>query len=149
MNILGNLIKDGVKGLAEGIGGAAKDIRAAITGKEVLTAEERLAILQATSSIETAALEADKAIALAQAEINKADAQSGSVFRGGWRPAIGWICATGLLYEYLLWPVLNWGSANLKWVTPPHLDMTTMMPLLLGLLGIAGMRTFEKVKGIR
>lgn len=149
MNILSGLFKDGVKGLAEGIGGAAKDIRAAITGKEVLTAEERLTILQKTSEIELAAMDADKAIALAQAEINKIDAQSGSVFRGGWRPAIGWICAAGLLYEYLLWPFFNWGSANWKWITPPHLDMATMMPLLLGLLGIAGMRTFEKVKGLR
>lgn len=85
---------------------------------------------------------------LSQLEVNKAEAQSGSWFRGGWRPACGWVCAAALAYTYLLVPLIVYvgfltGHPVPK---PPTLD-DRLWELLLGMLGMAGLRSFEKIKG--
>lgn len=85
-----------------------------------------------------------------QIEINKVEAASSSVFVSGWRPAIGWVCGSALAYTYLIYPLLTWAAAI--WfpsIKPPVLGNDGMLyELLLGMLGIGGMRTYEKIKGV-
>jgi len=85
----------------------------------------------------------------AQTELNKAEAESGSLFVGGWRPAIGWVCAAAVAYTYLLVPVGMWiafvmGKPIAK---PPALD-NNLWELMFALLGLGGLRTFEKLRGV-
>lgn len=86
-------------------------------------------------------------LALGQIDVNKAEATSSSIFVAGWRPAVGWVCVIGLLYTFLLRPILAWGSSAWGIEVPPMLDMGDLFTLLAGMLGLGGMRTFEKLKG--
>jgi len=140
-----------VTGVAGALGGVARDIRAAITGKEVLTAEERDKVAQRLFELEKIAQEKDVKFADMQAQINLADANSGSNYRGGWRPMVGWICAGALAYQFILRNILPWSlnAFGLSLPAMPELDGNTLMTLLGGLLGLGGFRTFEKVKGVQ
>ena len=77
-------------------------------------------------------------LALAQIEVLKADAKGGW-FQASWRPLIGWICGLSLGINYMVAPI----AAGFG-VTIPQADMSVMMPLLFGMLGIAGMRSYDK-----
>ena len=84
-----------------------------------------------------------------QMEINKVEAANPSVFVSGWRPAIGWICGAGFAVQFVVGPLAEWGSALYGHpVKFPPMDTGTMMPLLLGMLGLGGMRTAEKIQGV-
>jgi hypothetical protein len=84
-----------------------------------------------------------------QMEINKTEAANASVFVSGARPFIMWICGFGLAMQFIVSPLLTWGAALLgKTIALPPLDMGTLLTLLLGLLGLSGMRTFEKLNGV-
>ena len=87
-------------------------------------------------------------LALAQIEVNKAEAASGSVFKGGWRPAVGWVCASAFAYHFVLQPILLFVVAltGTQLPTLPEFDMSTLLPVLGGMLGIGGLRTYEKQK---
>jgi len=87
---------------------------------------------------------------LAQLEINKAEASSGSLFKGGWRPFIGWICGVALLYHFILSPLIIFivVLTGAKIPPLPEFDMGSLMTVLLGMLGIGGLRTYEKQKGL-
>lgn len=85
---------------------------------------------------------------LAQLEINKAEASSESLFKGGWRPACGWLTVFALGINYVVIPM---GGPIIEAYTPiimQPLDMTVMLPLLMGMLGLTGARTIEKTKGV-
>lgn len=84
-----------------------------------------------------------------QMEVNKAEANSGSVFIGGWRPAIGWTCAFALAFQYVVTPVALWVGdlAGHPLPKPPVLD-AVLWELMFGLLGMSGLRTYEKLKGV-
>ena len=113
--------------------------------------EAKLKAIEMAQRGELAQLDADMKLALGQLEVNKAEAASGSLFTSGWRPAVGWICAAGLAYEFLFAPLLPWLLLALmgKQLPPlPDLPMETLMTLLLGMLGLGGLRTIEKVKGV-
>ena len=93
-------------------------------------------------------------ILLGQLEVNVREAMHPSIFVAGWRPWIGWVCGMAFAYTYLLLPfmlflVFTFGNAEMvKQVAAlPELDIMTMMPVLLGMLGLSGMRTTEKIKG--
>ena len=98
----------------------------------------------------------DAELLTAQSEVNRAEAGHSSVFVAGWRPAIGWVGASALAYQFLLYPVLVWSWHLLQatgWVPaelkpPPMLDTEALWVILSGMLGIAGMRSVEKVKGV-
>jgi hypothetical protein len=81
-----------------------------------------------------------------QMEINKVEAASPDLFRGGWRPFIGWICGVGLAYQFLLRPLLGWVASIKGWPAPAPLEMDTLLTLLLGMLGLGAYRTAEKLK---
>ena len=87
---------------------------------------------------------------LAQLEINKAEAASGSLFKGGWRPAVGWVCAIAFAYHFVLQPLLIFGLSYAGLNTPPlpEFDVGTLLPVLGGMLGIGTLRTYEKQKGL-
>ena len=89
-------------------------------------------------------------LALSQIEVNKAEAQSGSLFKGGWRPAVGWVCAIAFLYHFLLKDIIIFVCAFVGVDVPalPDFDMSTLLTVLGGMLGICGLRTYEKQKGL-
>jgi hypothetical protein len=80
---------------------------------------------------------------LAQLEINKAEASSGSVFKGGWRPAVGWVCALGFAVNFLVSPIAAGFGVDI-----PQADTSVMLPVLMGMLGLGGLRSYEKVKQV-
>ena len=80
--------------------------------------------------------------ALAQIEVNKAEAQSGSLFIGGWRPFTGWVCGVGLMYNVILSQILA------IWFEVPTVDPSLLTPVLLGMLGMGGLRSWEKTKKV-
>tara|TARA_R100001443_G_scaffold77598_1_gene84795 strand:+ start:682 stop:1077 length:396 start_codon:yes stop_codon:yes gene_type:complete len=87
---------------------------------------------------------------LAQLEINKAEAASGSVFKGGWRPAVGWVCAIAFAYHFILKDLIIFGAlfAGLELPEMPEFDMGTLLTVLGGMLGIGSLRTYEKKSGL-
>ena len=88
-------------------------------------------------------------IDLAQLEINKNEAAHRSLFVAGWRPFVGWSCGLALAYSYLIEPVATFIMAQTgNLVDLPNVDLSTMMPVLLGMLGLGGLRTFEKFKKV-
>lgn len=78
-----------------------------------------------------------------QAETNTAEASNPNVFVSGWRPAIGWIGAAGLAYHFILNPIL----VGLGWTSLPALD-DMLFELIFAMLGMGGLRTYEKLKGV-
>ena len=86
--------------------------------------------------------------ALGQLEVNRAEAASGSMFVGGWRPAVGWCCMTAMAVNFVITPIFGPLIEAYTVVKMVPLDMSEMMPILLGLLGLGGMRSFEKSQGV-
>ncbi|UCC54457.1 MAG: hypothetical protein JSV68_10915 [Anaerolineaceae bacterium] len=88
-------------------------------------------------------------IAQAQIAVNREEAASHSIFVAGWRPMVGWVCCAGLATNYLLVPICNFVlTITESPITVPPLDLSEMMPVLLGMLGLGGLRTWEKTKGV-
>ncbi len=111
-------------------------------------ADAKLRALELAQKGDLAALDAELRLALGQIEVNKAEATT-DLFRGGWRPAVGWVCVVGLAYQFVLQPVLPWVVALFGAQVPPlpAIDNESLMVLLTGMLGLGGLRTFERVKG--
>lgn len=85
---------------------------------------------------------------IAQLEINAREAQHASVFVAGWRPAFGWCGAAGFVYATIIQPVLAWGAAIKGWPEPPTVNIDLLWVVVTGLLGIGGLRSWEKGKGL-
>ncbi len=86
---------------------------------------------------------------LGQLEINKEEAKSGNLFIAGWRPFIGWVCGLALCWHYLLLPLLLYGNSVFGLdIVPPAFDLGDLIVVLGGMLGLGGLRTFEKFKGV-
>ncbi len=88
--------------------------------------------------------------AMAQVEVNKAEAGHRSIFVAGWRPFIGWTCGVALAYHFIFAPLIVFGATWAGATIPdlPVFDMDSLMTVLLGMLGLGGMRSFEKAKGL-
>lgn len=97
---------------------------------------------------ELAQLTAETELAKGQIDVNKQEAQNSSVFVSGWRPGAGWVCVVGLGYTFLAQPLFAWLSLTKGWPTPPNINTTDLMVLLTGMLGLGGLRSFDKVKGV-
>jgi hypothetical protein len=145
MNILG------IGAIVEGVGKIADDL--------FTSDEERLKI-----SLQEKVIDAE--LVKGQLEINKSEAQHNSRFVAGWRPAIGWVGALALAYQFILYPLLVWIWALLQakglipchvdpaataaactFTAPPALDAGPLFAIVTGMLGIGGMRSFDKLKG--
>ncbi|MEL6749310.1 MAG: 3TM-type holin [Pseudomonadota bacterium] len=87
---------------------------------------------------------------MAQVEVNKVEAASNSLFVAGWRPAIGWICGLAFAWHFVLEPMAEFTLAYIVDKPPslPSFDMAALMTVLMGMLGLGGLRTYEKKKGI-
>jgi hypothetical protein len=99
---------------------------------------------------EKAELAAAVVVVQGQLDVNKNEALHSNVFVSGWRPFIGWICGSALAYSYIGYPLLMWSQTIwFPHITPPVLGIDNMLyELLFGMLGLAGFRTFEKIKGV-
>lgn len=89
-------------------------------------------------------------LAMAQIEVNKAEAASGSVWKGGWRPFVGWVCGFAFAYHFVLQPMAIFGISTYGIEVPslPNFEMGQLMTVLMGMLGLGGLRSFEKSKGV-
>jgi len=126
MSFIAKLFGGGTKG----IGQLAKDIREAVKGKE----------LDPNAQLEMAAK-----LAEVQTKINEAEASHRSVFVAGWRPFIGWVCGIGLGYAVFLEPLLRFTFTVKGWAIDfPEINTNVTMQVLLGMLGLAGARSYEK-----
>jgi hypothetical protein len=126
MSFIAKLFGGGTKG----IGQLAKDIREAVKGKE----------LDPNAQLEMAAK-----LAEVQTKITEAEASHRSVFVAGWRPFIGWVCGIGLGYAVFLEPLLRFTFTVKGWeVDFPEINTNVTMQVLLGMLGLAGARSYEK-----
>jgi hypothetical protein len=120
-----------------------------VAGDLITTDKERM-------QLELEGRKLDQAIDLAQIGVNNTEAQHASVFVAGWRPAIGWVGAAAMAYQFLLYPILTWvwalaqanGYLPAGTQPPPVLDADQLWVILSGILGIAGMRSFEKSRGV-
>jgi hypothetical protein len=111
--------------------------------------QAQLQLLQLQQAGEFKEIDAELQQTQGQVEIDKQEAASQSLFVAGWRPAIGWICGLGLCVQFLVGPLFTWVAAIIGHpVTFPSLDMGTLLTLLFGMLGLGGMRTMEKLKGV-
>lgn len=111
-----------------------------------MAAKIKMVELQQSSDFKE--IDANLQNALAQIGVNQEEAKAPGIFRGGWRPFIGWVCGAAFAYNYLVYPMLVWAATIWAMPTiPPALDLGELMPVLLGMLGLGGMRMYERVKG--
>ena len=150
MGVLGTITNLATGGLFQGIGSLIDHIK----GKspedaaklEQMTKQYAAEIQLVQLQQESDKLKADVTAAQMQADVNKVEAASPNMFIAGWRPAIGWTCCLGLAYQFVLSPVGTWVAEMWgKHVSAPSLDMGTLLTLLFGMLGLGGMRMYEKI----
>lgn len=153
-NPAASVVQGTVTGVLTGVGEAANSIREAITGRLDADGQAKFDIAWQTLT---------QKLQEGQLAINLADAQSGSNFRGGWRPALGWVCALSLGSYYIpqalagavLWVVqcttVMWAAADIgKVVLPVYpvvFDVEEIIGLVVSLLGLAGLRSYDKKQG--
>jgi hypothetical protein len=103
---------------------------------------------QLRRELELAQMAADADMAKAQAAINQTEAANPNLFVSGWRPFVGWVCGLGLAYAFLIKPIAS--PLVQKWSGVPMeaLDVSTLLALLFGMLGLGGMRTVERLSGV-
>ena len=112
-------------------------------------AKAQLDLMKLAQDGELAWLAADVQLAVGQMEINKEEAKDPSLFKSGWRPGVGWLCVAGFGYVTILRPLLPWTATALGHPLPPLpvIETAELMTILMGLLGLGGMRTAERIKG--
>ena len=125
------------------IGNVFTSIREAWTGKKIVDPKEQ-------AELEIKMQQIEQAIAQGQIQVNIEEAKHSSIFVAGWRPFIGWVCGSALLFHYIVSPLIMWLCLiiGIDIPNPPILDMASLITLLGGLLGLGGLRTFEKTKNI-
>jgi hypothetical protein len=129
MSILSTILGEGISAPIKAIGNALDSV--------ITSDEERL---QAQAVLEKLAQHP----AELQVELNKIEAQHKSIWVSGWRPYIGWSCGTGLLFAFLINPIIQWLTGH----PGPVLPMETIHDLVLSMLGLGALRTYEKYKGV-
>jgi len=138
----------GIGSIIEGVGKVADSL--------YTTDKERLQMALEDRKLDLEQARIDQATDLAQVDVNKIEAENPNLFVSGWRPAVGWVGVLGLAYQFIGYPLMQWGWSFLQGVDiipkgltpPPDLQTDQLMVLLSGLLGFGGMRSFEKHKGV-
>jgi hypothetical protein len=112
-------------------------------------AQAQLELFKLQQSGELAELAASVQLATNQSNVNAEEAKSENLFKSGWRPFIGWVCGTGLAIQFIVSPILSWGSRLFNHpVDLPSLDLSVILTLLFGMLGLGVLRTHEKINGV-
>lgn len=147
--IVANLASAGIGQALDGISKVIDSVK----GHSPETAEQlqeiKAALDQNHTELLKAAIAADTQSGQMQTDVTKVEAANPSTFVAGWRPAVGWTCAIALFNNFILAPYAEWIAALAGHPVPfPHLDIASLMTLLIGLLGLGGMRTLEKVQGV-
>jgi len=138
-----NPITDGIVGT---VGGLVKDVLDRVLPDPELKAKAQAQAFDMIAN-GTFADKASQALALAQIDTNKTEAQAGA-YRGGWRPFIGWTCGAALAVQFVAGPLLEWGCAAAGHPVPPLPKLDAVLwQLLAGMLGLGTLRTVEKLKG--
>lgn len=137
--------------LGSNLGDLFKEVIGAFKVDPTVKAQLQAAVDANAAILEQKELDLDSKIqdaVAAQIDVDKQEASSENVFVAGWRPFIGWVCGVGLACQFIVGPLFMWAATLLKHPTPfPTLDLGTLMTLLLGMLGLGGMRTYEKISG--
>ncbi len=110
--------------------------------------EDKGARRQAEAEFLRMAAEGELKQVIAQLEINAREATHPSVWVAGWRPFFGWAGGAGFVYATIAQPLLAWWAAIQGWPLPPALNLDLLWVVITGMLGIGGLRTFEKSKGV-
>ncbi len=137
-----------IGGIIEAVGKVAGDL--------ITTDKEKMQLQLEARKLDLEEQRIAQATDLSQIEVNKVEAAHTSLFVSGWRPAIGWIGALAMVYQFLLYPLFQWGwkyAQAYNWIPvgvepPPLLEADQLWVILTGILGIAGLRTGEKIKGV-
>lgn len=104
---------------------------------------------KAKMALALAEFQAASESAKTQAGVNQVEASSGSWFASSWRPGIGWVCVIALFYQFVLYPLMLWLTMWFPDIHPPEPAVSDMLwELMFGMLGLAGLRSFEKAKGV-
>lgn len=129
----------GIADLANTIGGIVSKFIPDKTAQAQASAEIQLELIKQIGSGDQA-----------QSTTNTAEATSDGLFKGGWRPMVGWVCAAAFAWQFVGQPALSF--AWVLWTHNPApvmtLDTSELMTVLLGMLGLGGMRTYEKLQGV-
>jgi len=131
--MFGNLLAGGIKGILSGAKDLIGEFHMSPTDKAALTIKM---------------LEAEAAVDKAQITVNLAEAAHPNWFVSGWRPFVGWTCGVGLGYQVLLQPILAWAATLASLPLPPPIDASLLTTVLLGMLGLGGIRAYERMKGV-
>lgn len=110
-------------------------------------AQLQIELLKLQQSTEFKDIDAQLEMARNQTSINVEEAKNASLFVSGWRPGMGWCCVAIFAANYIGAPLLAWLSPVFDIPAPPRLDIGEVLPVLLGMLGLGGLRTAEKIKG--
>jgi len=125
------------------VGGILTSAREAITGEKIKDPAEM-------AKIDLQLEQLEQALVSGQLNINKAEATNPHIFVAGWRPAIGWVGAMALAYQFILYPLITWSWVAAGYAidtAPPMIDASELYPIILGMLGIGTMRSWDKFKG--
>lgn len=120
-------------------------------------ADAQLKVMQLVQTGELAQLAADTGLMQSQIDVNKVEAQSESLFKSGWRPFIGWVCGSSFAWNFAIAPGATWALNAAQSIGVYHgtvvqfgaADLSQMMPVLMGLLGLGVMRSAEKILGTK
>lgn len=142
-----NLVNIGIGSIIKSVGNVVDDL--------YTSDEEELKLGLEAKKLELEEKTIEASILKGQTDINIEEAKHKSIFVAGWRPFIGWVGGFALVYQFIVYPLLIWlwfilqakGVLLSSFTPPPVLDTETLMIILTGMLGIAGMRTFDKLKG--
>ena len=132
---LQEIFMGGAEGIFKGVADVVKTFKA-----------DPLEIAKFEQALRQAELQVQVSLTQAQTKINEIEAASNDKFVSRWRPSVGWVCVSGLVYDTLFQPLASWVCVNLSAVSPPSLDTALLTAMLSGLLGLGAFRTYEKTR---
>lgn len=142
MALISGITVDGsmIEKTFSGIGSLIGSVRSAITGD--VSPEKK-------AEIEAKLLELEYNLSKLQTDINLEEAKNPNLFVSGWRPSIGWVCSFALAYTFIFYSLIEWGLRLAdSAIQPPDLRVDYLFELVMAMLGLGGLRTFEKIKGV-
>jgi len=137
--ILGAFTGGAISTTLDSVGTTATTLREVISGE--MSPEKKIEVIKLSNTL------IDK-INTAQTRVNEAEAKATSLFVAGWRPAVGWITTFGFAYTGIIQPIVSWAGIIWGFPAPPVIDSGSMVTILMGMLGMGGLRTYEKRSGL-